>query len=83
MIGGVAVIVIVTGGGQVELKTLELGLEDVNGASVLVEVVTPCDELEAELVVEDTTLEVDVGDGDAEVELVVVVVVVVHDLDPV
>ena len=74
-IGGVAVIVIVTGGGQVELKTLELGLDEVDGVAVVVVVVTTW----AELDVEEATLVVDVGDGEVEV----VVVVVNHVLVPV
>ena len=78
-IAGVAVTVMVTGGGQVEavvLKTLELGFDEVVCVvAVLLLVVIVVDigaELDDELVVEDTVLVVDVGDGEAEVDVVLV-----------
>ena len=77
---------IVTGGGHVEaveLNALEVGFEDVEGGAELVKTLEDvledvdiiCDELG--LLVDDTTLEVEVGDGDGELELLSEVVVVV------
>lgn len=76
---GVAVIVIVTGGGHVEENTLQVGFEDVDGASLETEVEMVVAVLEGEFVVEGGELEVDEGDGDgeAELELLLAVVVVV------
>ena len=85
-IGGVAVTVIVTGGGHVEavelLNALEVGFEDVEGGAELVKTLEDvledvdiiCDELG--LLVDNTTLD-EVGDGEAELELLSEVVVVV------
>lgn len=60
---------IVTGGGQVELKMLELGLEDVEAAddvvTVLIVLATIGEELEAELAVGDAVDDARVGDGEA------------------
>jgi hypothetical protein len=86
-IAGVIVTVIVTGGGQVEaveLNTLEVGFDDVEGAAELVETLDAvvdiiCDELE--LPVDDAAADVELGDGEAELELLEVVVVVVWKYD--
>ena len=86
-IGGVAVTVIVTGGGHVEaveLNALEVGFEDVEGAAELVKTLEDvdiiCDELgllvDDTTFVDDTTLD-EVGDGEGELELLSEVVVVV------
>ena len=72
-VAGVAVTVIVIGGGHVELKTLELGFEDVDGDWVETTVLR----VEAGLVVERGALELLVCDDKAELDVLEIVVVVV------